>query len=89
LPNFEVDQSTVSRDLKAIQRQWKESIRDFDLIGNRNCSGDAMQKELAGGERSQQSKETSLMRDGYMNWETCRTSETCTRTEQKVGEAAF
>jgi len=32
LPNFEVDQSTVSRDLKAIQRQWKESaIRDFDL----------------------------------------------------------
>jgi len=43
LPNFEVDQSTVSRDLKAIQRQWKESaIRDFDLIGNRNYSGLSM-----------------------------------------------
>jgi len=47
---------------------------------------------LAGMERSQQSKETSLMRDLLqvkMNWESCRTSETCYQDRAKGGEAAF
>jgi len=73
LPNFEVDQSTVSRDLKAIQRQWKESaIRDFDLIGNRNYSVAVMLRRNNIGSGAVAAAETSLMRDLLqvkMNWE--------------------
>jgi len=51
---FEVDQSTVSRDLKAIQRQWKESaIRDFDLDRQQELQWSMLRRNIGRhGERS-------------------------------------
>lgn len=93
---LEVDQSTVSRDLKAIQKQWKESsIRDFDLDRQQELQRLAMlEKEYwAAWERSQQSKEVSLNerlatgKDGA--GQALGRVKLATRTEQRIGEAAF
>lgn len=93
---LEIAQSTVSRDLKAIQQQWKESaIRDFDLDRQQELQRLSMlEKEYwAGWERSQQSKETSLTeklatgRDEA--GQTLGRVKLATRSEQKVGDAIF
>ncbi len=93
---LEIAQSTVSRDLKAIQQQWKESaIRDFDLDRQQELQRLSMlEKEYWGGwERSQQSKETSLTeklatgRDEA--GQTLGRVKLATRSEQKVGDAIF
>jgi hypothetical protein len=93
---LELNQSTVSRDLKVVQKQWKESaIRDFDLDRQQELQRLAMlEKEYwAGWERSQQGKETSLTekigtgRDESGN--TTGRVKLATRTEQRIGEAAF
>jgi hypothetical protein len=93
---LEVDQSTVSRDLKTIQQQWKESaIRDFDLDRQQELKRLAMlEKEYwAGWQRSQESKETSLnerLATGKDEaGQVLGRIKQATRTEQKTGDAAF
>lgn len=93
---LELHQSTVSRDIKAIQQQWKESaIRDFDLDRQEELQRLSMlEKEYwAGWERSQQSKEVSLSERLATGKDEAGNPigrvKLATRTEQKVGDAAF
>lgn len=93
---LEIDQSTVSRDLKAIQQQWKESaIRDFDLDRQQELQRLSMlEKEYwKGWERSQQGKETSLTEKLATGKDEAGNPlgrvKLATRTEQRIGEPAF
>ncbi|MBD1825665.1 ArsR family transcriptional regulator [Cyanobacteria bacterium FACHB-DQ100] len=97
---LELDQSTVSRDLKALEEQWKESaLRDFDL----DRAMELERLRLAEREfwdawqRSQQSKETSIreqLRNAIADEQGGSIAgdgriKIATRTEQKTGEAVF
>lgn len=92
---LELEQSTISRDLKAIQQQWKASaIRDFDLDKQQELQRLALleREYWQGWERSQQAKEASLTekfggRDEAGN-PTGRVK-LANRVEQRVGEPAF
>ncbi|MBN8564898.1 MAG: helix-turn-helix domain-containing protein [Leptolyngbya sp. UWPOB_LEPTO1] len=96
---LELDQSTISRDLKVLELQWKESaLRDFDL--DRAMTLEKLR--LAEKEywdawlRSQQSKETSIreqLRNAIASEEGTTAGsgriKLSTKTEQKTGEAVF
>ena len=93
---LEVDQSTVSRYLRAIQQQWKESaIRDFDLDRQRELQRlSLLEKEYwAGWQRSQEGKETSVNEKLVTGKDQAGNPlgrvKLATRTEQKIGEATF
>lgn len=97
---LEVDQSTVSRDLKALEQQWKETaLRDFAL--DRAMTLEKLrlaEKEYWDAwQRSQASKETSVreqLRNAIASQEDGLTAgggrvKISTKTEQKTGEAVF
>jgi DNA-binding transcriptional ArsR family regulator len=63
-----IDQATVSRDLKALQKEWKESaVRDFD---------EAKEQELA--------RVDNLERTYWESWERSLKEKETTRTEQST-----
>lgn len=96
---LEVDQSTISRDLRALELQWKESaLRDFDLDRAMELERLrlAEREYWQAWERSQQSKETSIreqLRNAVASEEGTIAGggrvKIATRTEQKTGEAVF
>lgn len=85
---LEIDQSTISRDLKAIQQQWKESaIRDFDLDRQQELQRLALiEKELwQAWAKSQLPKEGSAIHSTSGD-ERLRIA---TKSEQRVGDVNF
>lgn len=88
--HLEIDQSTVSRDLKALQAEWKASaLRDFDTDKSTELESlQRLKKEYwSGWERSQKAKETSLSEE--LSAISGGRQKTATRTEQRNGDPAF
>ncbi|MBD1842482.1 helix-turn-helix domain-containing protein [Cyanobacteria bacterium FACHB-63] len=97
---LEVDQSTVSRDLVALERQWKESsLRDFDAERGMQLEKlDLLEREYWDAwERSQASKESTIseqLRNAAVNDDGSPIASggrvrQMTRTEQKIGDPQF
>ncbi|MEP0915325.1 hypothetical protein NC981_00715 [Leptolyngbya sp. DQ-M1] len=97
---LELDQSTVSRDLKSLERHWQESsLRDFDAErGMQRDRLDLLEREYwQAWERSQESKETSIreqLRNAIASEEGGSIAgdgrvKIATRTEQKTGDPQF
>ncbi|MBD1845327.1 hypothetical protein H6F89_18330 [Cyanobacteria bacterium FACHB-63] len=96
---LELDQSTISRDLKALEERWKESsLRDFDAERGMQLDRlDLLEREYwSAWERSQESKETSI-REQLRNAIADEQGTTAgsgrvrmsTRTEEKIGDPQF
>jgi hypothetical protein len=88
--HLEIDQSTVSRDLKCLQEQWKASAaRDFDTDKAAELERLAMiEKEAwAAWQKSQTAKETSLSEE--LAVASGGRSRTSVKIEQKTGEVAY
>lgn len=93
---LELDKSNICRELKKIKDQWKaEAIEDHNLYVQQELRRLAMLEAeyWAGWERSQQGKETSLTEKLATGkdeaGQVLGRVKQATRTEQKVGDAAF
>lgn len=93
---LELDQSTISRDLKIIQKQWKESsVRDFDLDRQQELKRLAMleREYWAAWERSQQARESNSLEKFVTGKDDAGTTlgrvKQATRSQQQVGDAVF
>ncbi|MBD1847493.1 HTH domain-containing protein [Cyanobacteria bacterium FACHB-63] len=96
---LEVNQATISRDLKALEQQWKESsLRDFDAERGMQLDRlELLEREYwQAWERSQESKQVS-MREQLRNAIASEEGTTAgsgrvrmsTRTEEKIGDPQF
>lgn len=96
---LEVNQATISRDLKMLETRWKESsMRDFDAERGMQLDRlDLLEREYwQAWERSQESKETSI-REQLRNAIASEEGTTAgggrvrmsTRTEEKIGDPQF
>ncbi len=93
---LELDQSTISRDLKAIEQQWKQSaVRDFDLDRQAELERLALleKEHWAAWERSQQGKETSSLEKLVLGKDDAGQLlgriKQATRSEQRIGDVQF